>query len=68
MLRLLRQLVDERGDTVVMVTHDPLAASHADRVLFLSDGALVGELWSPSPATVAARLAALEDTAYEDAP
>ncbi|GAB3153549.1 ABC transporter ATP-binding protein [Microbispora hainanensis] len=67
-LRLLRQLVDERGDTVVMVTHDPLAASHADRVLFLSDGALVGELWSPSPATVAARLAALEDTAYEDVP
>ncbi|MEV0198716.1 ABC transporter ATP-binding protein [Nonomuraea sp. NPDC050691] len=59
-LALLRRLVDERGDTVVMVTHDPFAASHADRVLFLSDGALVDELRSPDSRSVAARLAELE--------
>ncbi|MFF4775717.1 ABC transporter ATP-binding protein [Microtetraspora fusca] len=60
-LALLRRLVGERGDTVVMVTHDPLAASHADRVLFLSDGTIVDELRSPTPASVASRLADLED-------
>ncbi|NUW33565.1 ABC transporter ATP-binding protein [Nonomuraea sp. SMC257] len=59
-LSLLRRLVDERGDTVVMVTHDPFAASHADRVLFLSDGALVDELRSPDSRSIAARLAELE--------
>lgn len=59
-LALLRRLVDERGHTVVMVTHDPFAASHADRVLFLSDGVLVDELRSPDSRSVAARLAELE--------
>src|SRR2546430_516319 len=37
-LQLLRQAVDRFGGTVVMVTHDPVAASYADRVLFLADG------------------------------
>ena len=37
-LRLLRQAVDEFGQTVVMVTHDPEAAAHADRVVVLRDG------------------------------
>ncbi|MER6950336.1 ABC transporter ATP-binding protein [Nonomuraea sp. NPDC000554] len=58
-LALLRRLVDERGDTVVMVTHDPFAASHADRVLFLSDGRLVDELREPTSRAVAARLSEL---------
>ncbi len=40
-LRLLRQAVDEFGQTVVMVTHDPEAASHADRLLVLRDGQVV---------------------------
>ncbi|MFF5211996.1 ABC transporter ATP-binding protein [Streptosporangium sp. NPDC000396] len=66
-LALLRRLVNERGDTVVMVTHDPFAASHADRVLFLSDGTLVGELASPSAQSVAARLAELEDAHRQEA-
>jgi putative ABC transport system ATP-binding protein len=40
-LRLLRQAVDEFGQTVIMVTHDPSAAAHADRLITLSDGAIV---------------------------
>jgi putative ABC transport system ATP-binding protein len=43
-LALLRQACDERGQTIVMVTHDPLAATYADRVVFLKDGQIVGEL------------------------
>jgi putative ABC transport system ATP-binding protein len=40
-LRLLRQAVDEFGQTVVMVTHDPVAAAHADRLITLRDGQIV---------------------------
>jgi len=40
-LRLLRQAVDEFGQTVIMVTHDPAAAAHADRLITLSDGRVV---------------------------
>jgi putative ABC transport system ATP-binding protein len=47
-LAFLRQAVDEHGQSIVMVTHDPQAAAFADRVVFLADGALVGELASPS--------------------
>ena len=43
-LALLRGAVDALGTTVVMVTHDPAAAAHADRVLFLADGAFAGHL------------------------
>jgi putative ABC transport system ATP-binding protein len=43
-LELLRRTCDELGATIVMVTHDPRAASYADRVVFLKDGALVREL------------------------
>ncbi|GIH79224.1 ABC transporter ATP-binding protein [Planobispora longispora] len=42
-LRLLRDLADRQGQTVVMVTHDPVAASYADRVLLLADGRVVDE-------------------------
>ncbi|WP_007512908.1 MULTISPECIES: ABC transporter ATP-binding protein [Pseudofrankia] len=59
-LTLLRSLVDVDGQTIVMVTHDPVAASYADRVVFLVDGRAAGELADPDPATVAARLAGLE--------
>jgi putative ABC transport system ATP-binding protein len=58
-LGLLRHAVDAMGATVVMVTHDPVAASFADRVLFLADGALAGELTAPDPAAVADRMVAL---------
>jgi putative ABC transport system ATP-binding protein len=60
-LRLLRDLVDSRGQTVVMVTHDPAAAAYADRVLLLADGRLADELPGAEGAeAIAARTAALE--------
>ncbi len=46
-LSLLRTAVDDHGQTVVMVTHDPLAAAYCDRVLFLADGRVVHELERP---------------------
>src|SRR4051812_2391471 len=60
-LTLLRQLVDHDGHTVVMVTHDPAAATYADRVILLADGQIVGTLDSPSADEVAERLAHLGD-------
>jgi putative ABC transport system ATP-binding protein len=47
-LELLRRSVDDHGQTVVMVTHDPVAAAWTDRVLFLGDGRVVDELRDPS--------------------
>ncbi|MET0434216.1 MAG: ABC transporter ATP-binding protein [Cellulomonas sp.] len=58
-LGFLRRSVDDLGQSVVMVTHDPTAASYAHRVLFLADGRLVGELTDPTPDSVLAALAAL---------
>jgi putative ABC transport system ATP-binding protein len=58
-LGLLREIVDEDGHTVVMVTHDPGAAAHADRVVMLADGRLVGMLDAPSADEVAEQLARL---------
>lgn len=48
MLSILRAATDEFGQTVVIVTHDPRAASYADRVVFLADGQIVRELRRPS--------------------
>jgi putative ABC transport system ATP-binding protein len=48
LLRFLRSVVDELGQTVVMVTHDPGAAAYAERVVFLVDGAIVEELGHPT--------------------
>ena len=48
LLRFLRSVVDDLGQTVVMVTHDPGAAAYADRVVFLVDGRIVEELVSPT--------------------
>ena len=59
-LRLLRDAVDRFGQTLIMVTHDPVAASYADRVLFLADGQVVDRLDGPTADLVAARLAHLE--------
>jgi putative ABC transport system ATP-binding protein len=47
-LTILRNAVDHDGQTVVMVTHDPIAAGHADRVLFLADGRIVDDLAAPT--------------------
>jgi len=51
-LSFLRSSVREMGQTIVMVTHDPVAASYADRVVFLRDGQIVTEIDQPTPATV----------------
>ncbi|MFE4371607.1 ABC transporter ATP-binding protein [Streptomyces sp. NPDC056835] len=58
-LLLLGESVKALQQTVIMVTHDPVAASHADRVLFLSDGRLAGSLQSPTTDEVAERMAHL---------
>ncbi|MED7948664.1 ABC transporter ATP-binding protein [Streptomyces sp. BE303] len=55
-LTLLRQAVDELGQTVVMVTHDPVAASYADDVLFLADGRVADTMSEPTAAKVADRM------------
>lgn len=60
-LAILRDLVSRRGQTIIMVTHDPIAAAAAGRVIFLGDGRVVGELLDPTAETVAGRLASLED-------
>ncbi|MEV4452385.1 MULTISPECIES: ABC transporter ATP-binding protein [Streptomyces] len=60
-LRLLREAVRVHGRTVVMVTHDPLAASYADAVVFLADGRMAGQLHAPTADAVAERLAHLGD-------
>ena len=52
MLAFLRRSVTEFGQTIVMVTHDPRGAAYADRVLFLADGNVVGELASPTVDTI----------------
>jgi putative ABC transport system ATP-binding protein len=58
-LSFLRRSVDEFGQTMVMVTHDPVAASYCDRVVFLADGRIVDELASPDREQILERMAAL---------
>ncbi|PVG82914.1 peptide ABC transporter ATP-binding protein [Nocardioides gansuensis] len=62
-LSFLRRSVDDFGQTVVMVTHDPVAASYCDRVVFLADGRVVDELRQPDRETILARMAHLQDVA-----
>ena len=59
-LGFMRRSVDELSQTIVMVTHDPVAASYADRVLFLVDGRIVDEISSPTAAGVLDHLKTLE--------
>ncbi|SFR02872.1 putative ABC transport system ATP-binding protein [Lentzea waywayandensis] len=55
-LGLLRRCAKEWGQTVLMVTHDPIAAGYADRVLFLADGRIVDEMAGPTPDLVLDRM------------
>jgi putative ABC transport system ATP-binding protein len=57
-LGLLRNAVDELDQTIVMVTHDPVAASRADRIVFLADGRVVDELSDATPARILDRISA----------
>ena len=59
-LTFMRRAVDELDQTIVMVTHDPGAASYADHVLFLADGRIVGEMSAPSPEAVHERVLRLD--------
>ena len=60
LLALLAQAVREFGQTIVMVTHDPIAASYADRVVFLEDGRIVDEMADPTADRVFDRIKSLE--------
>jgi putative ABC transport system ATP-binding protein len=60
LLGFLRQSAEDFGQTIVMVTHDPGAASYADRVVFLSDGRVVDEMVGPTPDRVLDRMKSLE--------
>ena len=64
-LGFLRRSVRELGQTVVMVTHDPVAASYADRVVFLADGQVVDDLADPTADTVLDRMKHLDTSAVE---
>jgi putative ABC transport system ATP-binding protein len=55
-LHFLRAAVDDLGQTIVMVTHDPIAASYSDRILFLADGRVVDEMVDPTPDRVLERM------------
>ena len=67
-LSFLRRSVDEFDQTVVMVTHDPLAAAYTDRVIFLADGRVVDELRHPTSDSVLARMAAIQSEAMSAPP
>ncbi len=62
-LDLLSGLVTERKQTVIMVTHDPVAAAYADRVVFLADGRIADTAEHPTAEAVAARMTRLEVSA-----
>jgi putative ABC transport system ATP-binding protein len=58
-LSFLRTAVDDMGQTAVMVTHDPVAASYADRAVFLADGRIVDEVTDPTSDSVFDRMKSL---------
>jgi len=60
LLSFLRRAVDEFGQTIVMVTHDPSAASYADRIIFLADGKLVDEMLNPTASAILDRMKTME--------
>jgi putative ABC transport system ATP-binding protein len=66
-LELLREAVDVHRQTVVMVTHDPVAAAYADSVVFLADGQIVGTMTEPTAARVADQMLRLDPAAAEAA-
>ncbi len=59
-LGLLRGSADRLGQTIVMVTHDPVAAAYADQVVFLADGRIAGQMANPTPEAVAAQMTHLD--------
>jgi putative ABC transport system ATP-binding protein len=62
-LGFLRRSVTDFGQTVVMVTHDPIAAAYTDRVVFLADGRVVDEMRDPTSDSVLERMTTLQNRA-----
>jgi putative ABC transport system ATP-binding protein len=62
-LGILRGSVDRLGQTIVMVTHDPVAAAYADSVVFLADGRVVGTMVNPTAEAIAAQMTHLDEMA-----
>lgn len=60
LLRFMKQAVADYGQTIVMVTHDPLAAAHSDRVVFLEDGKIAGDMLDPTADRILDRIKTLE--------
>jgi putative ABC transport system ATP-binding protein len=67
-LQLLKRSVDEFGQTVVMVTHDPVAAGYTDRVVFLADGKVVDQMREPTAELVLERMAQFAQSGAESRP
>ncbi|GAA2168012.1 ABC transporter ATP-binding protein [Pedococcus bigeumensis] len=65
-LGFLRRSVDEFGQTIVMVTHDPVAAAHTDRVVFLADGHVVDEMREPTADKILERMKRLDVRLHPD--
>ena len=61
LLDFMRRAVDDLGQTIIMVTHDPIAAGHADEVLFLADGRIVDRMIDPTAERVLDRMKAFGD-------
>jgi len=64
-LTFLRRSVDDFGQSIVMVTHDPNSAGYADRVLFLADGRIVDELMNPTADDVLERMRTLDSASLQ---
>ena len=60
LLAFLRDAVTSHGQTIVMVTHDPMAAAYADRIVFLADGRIVDEMRDPTAERILDRMKSLE--------
>jgi putative ABC transport system ATP-binding protein len=60
LLRFMKQAVEDYGQTIVMVTHDPLAAAHSERVVFLEDGKIAGDMLDPTAERILDRIKTLE--------
>jgi putative ABC transport system ATP-binding protein len=67
-LSFMRRAVDDMGQTIVMVTHDPVAAGYADTVVFLADGRIVDHMDRPTPTGVLDRMKSLEGVGATGSP
>ncbi len=61
LLGFMRRAADDYGQTIVMVTHDPMAAAYADKVVFLADGICVDEMGAPTSDAILDRMKAMGD-------